>query len=115
MPNKIKFSLALPLLFLVCSVSSASEENLESSATEEVSFGFRVGMLHSCLESSGYDPPRNESSQNVAVAAFCLCYLEEMTAVAEVRNSQVILPTDRSPFVDRCQTKVNEEIFSPTE
>lgn len=119
LPQKI-CSLALGLTLLVSSLARANEsipsprpsENRETEETGEVSFGFRAGSLYGCLERQKYDPQKNKPEQNMAIAAFCLCWLEEILSIAIVEGSQVVLPNDVSDLQQKCIERVKTEIFS---
>jgi hypothetical protein len=113
-------SIALGLTLLVSNLAKASEnkpsttqsENIETEKAGEVSFGFRAGSLYGCLERQKYDPQNNKPEQNMAIVAFCLCFLEEILSIAVVEGSYVVLPTDVSDIQEKCIHKVKTEVFS---
>ena len=110
-------SIALGLNLLFLSLAKADEtkprtrqlENIETEKSGEVSFGFRAGSLYGCLERQKYDPQKNKPEQNMQIAAWCLCILEEILSIAVVEGSQVVLPKNISPIQEKCNDKVKAE------
>ena len=116
-PQKI-CNVALGLTLLVSSFATANEststpsENTETEKLGEVSLGFKAGFIYGCLEEKKYDSQRNEEIQNMGIAAFCLCFLEEILAIAVVEGAHVILPTDTFAIQEKCIQKVKAEVLT---